>query len=117
MTPEDARLLVCPACGGGLAFRGRRSGANSGTGPPLPRCRRPWAVRDGCRLVDDAQVRGVDWVMRAVARAGDGQAAAPYTGSCRPQPRTARVAASFRGRFHRADVESVQVQSPASTSS
>jgi SAM-dependent methyltransferase/uncharacterized protein YbaR (Trm112 family) len=72
MTPEDARLLVCPVCGGGLAFRGRLQRHQLGDGAlHCRRCRRPWAVRDGLpRLVDDAQVRGIDWVMRAVYDAG-----------------------------------------------
>lgn len=72
MTPEDARLLRCPSCGGELQHRGRLRAGHLDDGALRCRgCRRSWPVRHGLpRLVDDARVRGVDRLMRAIYDAG-----------------------------------------------
>jgi ubiquinone/menaquinone biosynthesis C-methylase UbiE/uncharacterized protein YbaR (Trm112 family) len=72
MTPADARLVVCPSCRGKLAFRGRLRAGALGEGELRCRgCGRRWPVRGGLpRLVDEAHVRGVDWVMRTIYDAG-----------------------------------------------
>src|SRR3954468_15481173 len=72
MTPEDAQLLVCPLCRGALCFRGALRGRVLTDGTlQCGGCDRAWPVRDGMpRLVDEAQVRGVDWLMRAIYDAG-----------------------------------------------
>jgi ubiquinone/menaquinone biosynthesis C-methylase UbiE/uncharacterized protein YbaR (Trm112 family) len=71
MRPADFALLRCPSCRGTLrppasVRRDLRRGALTCT-----RCARAWPVRDGLpRLVDDAEVRGVDRLMRAIYDAG-----------------------------------------------
>lgn len=68
MTPDDARLLVCPACRSALAFHGTcRQGLLCDGALDCPRCGRGWPVGDGLpRLADDAEVRGADWLMRLI---------------------------------------------------
>ena len=68
MTPDDARLLVCPRCRGPLALAGTRHGAALVDGTLTCRtCRHAWPVRDGLpRLVDERAVAGPDRLMRLI---------------------------------------------------
>jgi ubiquinone/menaquinone biosynthesis C-methylase UbiE/uncharacterized protein YbaR (Trm112 family) len=68
MTLRDVARLACPACGGGLGFHGSLSADHLERGRLLcDGCGRPWPVRDGLpELVDEAEVRGLDRIMRFV---------------------------------------------------
>jgi len=68
MTPQDVARLACPACRGPLDFDGTLAGEHIERGRlRCAGCGRPWPVSDGFPdLVDEAQVRGLDWVMRFV---------------------------------------------------
>jgi ubiquinone/menaquinone biosynthesis C-methylase UbiE/uncharacterized protein YbaR (Trm112 family) len=68
MTPRDVAALVCPACRGGLVFRGTLAADRLDRGVLGCRaCGREWAVRDGVpSLVDETEVRGLDRIMRFV---------------------------------------------------
>lgn len=68
MKPDDAQLLVCPLCRSTLAVHATcREGLLHDGALCCRRCPRTWPVRDGLpRLVDEAAVRGVDWLMRQI---------------------------------------------------
>jgi len=68
MTLGDVAALACPSCCGPLAFEGTSSGGYIRDGElRCGGCRCLWVVADGVPdLVDEAEVRGLDRVMRFV---------------------------------------------------
>jgi ubiquinone/menaquinone biosynthesis C-methylase UbiE/uncharacterized protein YbaR (Trm112 family) len=68
MTPHDVAKLACPACAGALRFEGTVAAGHLERGElACAGCRRAWVVRDGIPdLVDEAQVGGLDRIMRFV---------------------------------------------------
>jgi ubiquinone/menaquinone biosynthesis C-methylase UbiE/uncharacterized protein YbaR (Trm112 family) len=68
MTRGDVATLACPACRGDLVFEGTLAGDRLERGTlGCDACGREWPVRDGLpSLVDDAEVRGLDRIMRFV---------------------------------------------------
>lgn len=68
MTPADVSALACPTCRGPLAFEGELAGHTLAHGRlRCGSCARLWPVQDGLpRLVDEAEVRGLDRWMRVL---------------------------------------------------
>jgi ubiquinone/menaquinone biosynthesis C-methylase UbiE/uncharacterized protein YbaR (Trm112 family) len=68
VTVADVRVLACPACRGGLDFRGTTAGEEITTGAlRCEQCNREWPVEAGLpRLFDDDEVRGFERVMRLI---------------------------------------------------